>query len=78
MGHTVTRCKLPIRKEKGDDMQSDGVPKGEIAGSAAGWDQAGVTGRSGQPDWESNNVEAQALALGDNGPTAAVGSGRSW
>ena len=60
MGHTIKRCKEPVKEEAGGAMENDGVFGGETGGG--GWDQPAVTGDSGQPEWESNNADTPAFA----------------
>jgi len=54
MGHTVKRCKEPVKEEAG------GAIEGETGGG--GWEQQPVTGDSGQPEWESNNTDTPTFA----------------
>ena len=71
MGHTVKRCKQPIKKEEGsEDLENDGG--GGRGGD--GWEQLGATDGSGQPEWESKNAETQAFG---GQPTITVG-GSGW
>jgi hypothetical protein len=74
MGHTVKRCKQPIKDEEGGSMENDGGFGGESSGGGGGgWEQPVATGGSGQPEWESNNADTPAF--GGAAPVAAVGGG---
>ena len=75
MGHTVRRCKEPVKAEAGGDMENSGGFGGESSGGSGGssdWEQPGATGGSGQPEWESHNAEIKAFG---GGP---VGGGNGW
>jgi hypothetical protein len=70
MGHTIKRCKQPIKDEKGGDMENDGGIGGEPGGGDGGWEQPGATGGSGQPEWESDN--AKTPGFGSSTPSTTV------
>ena len=64
MGHTIKRCKQPIKEEEGGDTGFGGEDAG-FGGGGFGND-AGAGFNSGHNDWETGSA-APAVAVGGGG-----------
>lgn len=74
MGHIGRSCKQPAMEAADGDVETEEGFVGQSSSGDGGWEQLDAAGGSGQPEWESNNMETQSSG---GGAPIAVGSG-SW